>query len=186
MLSKRTACASVVFLLLTVTSLSYALEPATVHFDATGKITENSCQLSPEQDITISPVAFDKLHDINYISGHGSDENATLVVLDATQCTPGQVNASILGASDLTNADLLAIDTSSADSAKNMAIAFMSESSNGAMTLVPVNTGFANAINGSDNTNHRFIFMVQPVKYVNLTPIAGKIHATAQLRINYL
>ncbi|MGN7790339.1 fimbrial protein [Enterobacter sp. 22452] len=161
------------------TASAYAAEPTTVNFDATGKITENSCQLELAQSVTINPISFESMHDSSYVKNNGPDSNGTFVMIDAKYCTPGTVTASILGAADENDSDLLAIDQGEG-AAKNVGIAFFS-----GPTLLAPNTSSAAPTGGIDG-DHFFQFMIDPVSVIHTTPQPGKIHTTAQVHINYL
>ncbi len=172
---------SLITLLILASPVIHAAEPSNLPFEATGKITQNSCQMALSQYVVINSVSFDKMHDAAYVKSKGADSNATLLVLNATECSPGTVSASIIGTADANDPELLGI-TQGEGYAKHVGIAFISAQNN---AIVAPNTGTATQTGGGDN-QHNFTFQIDPVKETNSTAEPGKIKASAQIHINYL
>lgn len=181
---KKLPCAAA--LLFLSVSTAHALDPDTKDFEATGKITEKGCMLEPSQPITVTPVSFKELASAGTVETDGPGVNATMFTLSATNCSGGQVQASVEGTPDATDSKLLAIDTTEG-AAENVAVAFGTQSpSTDGKVFLPLNDGLA-APTDPDLyiTNHDFFFFAEVVKTAQ-TAVPGTIHATAQLHISYL
>jgi len=172
---------SLLTLLVLLSPITHAADPSNLPFEATGKITQNSCQMALSQEVVINAVSFDKMHDAAYVKSKGADSNATLLVINATECSPGTVSASIIGTADANDPELLGI-TQGDGYAKHVGIAFISAQNN---AIVAPNTGTATQTGGTES-QHNFEFQINPVKETNSTAEPGKIKATAQIHINYL
>lgn len=174
-------------LLLLSVSAVHAADHTLKNFEVTGNITQKACVLEPAQPVSITPISFNDLESASNVKTNGPGVNATMFTLSATNCTAGQVAATVEGTGDSTDADLLAIDAG-ANAAKNVAIAFASESpSTDGKVFLALNSGLAAPATGSglDDLNHNFYFYAEPVK-TDLTALPGTVHATAQLHIVYL
>ncbi|MDY1036760.1 fimbrial protein [Lelliottia sp. CFBP8978] len=181
---KKLPCAAA--LLFLSVSTAHALDPDTKDFEATGKITEKGCMLEPSQPVAITSVSFKELASSGTVETDGPGANATMFTLTATNCSGGQVQASVVGTPDATDSKLLAID-STAGAAENVALAFGTESpSTDGNIFLPLNDGLADPTDPDPyKTDHEFFFFAEVVKTAQ-TAVPGTVHATAQLHITYL